>query len=80
MRGEYGGLASVLILAPTVVYVNSHGDLNPDGSPMLPRHVILTRLEMKRGGWWLIVLSQATNIVPRATARASREANRDSGQ
>jgi uncharacterized protein (TIGR02246 family) len=50
------------------VYINSHGDRNPDGSPMPPRHAILTRVEVKRGGRWLIVASQATNIVPRATA------------
>ena len=50
------------------VYANSHGDRNPDGSAMAPRHVILTRVEMKRGGQWLIVASQATNIVPRASA------------
>jgi len=54
------------------VYANSHGDRNPDGSPMSPRRVILTRVEMKRGGKWLIVASQATNIVPRASAQARR--------
>jgi len=62
------------------VYVNSHGDRNPDGSLMPPRRVILTRVEVKRQGQWLIVASQATNIVPRATARTSREANRNLGQ
>jgi uncharacterized protein (TIGR02246 family) len=50
------------------VYVNSHGDRNPDGSPMAARRVILTRVELKREGKWLIVASQATNIVPRAAA------------
>lgn len=50
------------------VYVNSHGDRNADGSPMAPRRVILTRVEVKRVGKWLIVASQATNIVPRASA------------
>jgi uncharacterized protein (TIGR02246 family) len=50
------------------VYINSHGDRNPDGTPMAPRHAILTRVEVKRDGRWLIVASQATNIVPRATA------------
>jgi len=54
------------------VYANSHGDRNPDGSLMAPRRVILTRVEMKHGGKWLIVASQATNIVPRASARAER--------
>jgi uncharacterized protein (TIGR02246 family) len=62
------------------VYVNSHGDRNPDGSLMAPRRVILTRVEVKRQGQWLIVASQATNIVPRATARTSSEANRYLGQ
>jgi uncharacterized protein (TIGR02246 family) len=55
-------------IAVVHVYVNSHGDRNPDGSPMAPRRVILTRVEVRRGGQWLIVASQATNIVPRANA------------
>jgi len=63
----------VRFLTPDVaivhVHVNSHGDRNPDGSPMAPRRVILTRVEVKRDGKWLIVASQATNIVPRATAQ-----------
>jgi uncharacterized protein (TIGR02246 family) len=50
------------------VYINSHGDRNPDGTAMPPRHAILTRIEVKREGRWLIVASQATNVVPRATA------------
>jgi len=54
------------------VYANSHGDRNPDGSPMAPRRVILSRVEVKHGGKWLIVSSQATNIVPRASAWAHR--------
>jgi len=62
------------------VYVNSHGDRNPDGSPMVPRRVILTRVEVKRGGQWLIVASQATNIVPRASAVAIRDEHRNSGE
>jgi uncharacterized protein (TIGR02246 family) len=61
-------------IAVVHVYVNSHGDRNPDGTQMAPRHVILTRVEVKRQGQWLIVASQATNIVPRSTARARREA------
>ena len=61
------------------VYANSHGDRNPDGSPMDPRRVILTRVEMKRGGKWLIVASQATNIVPRASAQLGRS-NQASGE
>lgn len=62
------------------VYVNSHGDRNPDGSPMAPRRVILTRVEMKRGGEWLIVASQATNIAPRATAEARDRSRPSTGQ
>jgi uncharacterized protein (TIGR02246 family) len=62
------------------VYVNSHGDRNPDGSPMAPRRVILTRVEVKRDGKWLIVASQATNIVPRATAQATGVAEKSAGE
>ncbi|HTR46447.1 MAG TPA: SgcJ/EcaC family oxidoreductase [Verrucomicrobiae bacterium] len=62
------------------VYVNSHGDRNPDGSAMAPRHVLLTRVEMKRGGKWLIVASQATNIVPRASASAAAESKARPGE
>jgi uncharacterized protein (TIGR02246 family) len=75
---------SVRFLTPEIalvhVYVNSHGDRNPDGSPMPPRRIILTRVEVKRKGQWLIVASQATNIVPRATARADRETNPNASQ
>ena len=62
------------------VYVNSHGDRNPDGSPMAPRHVILTRVEVKRDGKWLIIASQATNILPRANAQLRAGTNEISGQ
>jgi uncharacterized protein (TIGR02246 family) len=55
-------------IAVVHVYANSRGDRNPDGSTMRPRQVILTRVEVKREGQWLIVASQATNIVPRASA------------
>jgi uncharacterized protein (TIGR02246 family) len=61
------------------VYVNSHGERNADGSSMAPRRVILTRVEVKRGGKWLIVASQATNVVPRATAQFGSGANAFSG-
>ena len=75
---------NVKFLTPEIaivhVYVNSHGDLNPDGTPMAPRRVILTRVEVKRQGRWLIVASQATNIVPRATAIVSSPASRIAGQ
>ncbi len=62
------------------VYANSHGDRNPDGSPMPARRVILTRVDVKRGGKWLIVASQATNIVPRASAQLHIPANANAGQ
>ena len=62
------------------VYVNAHGDRNPDGSPMPARHVILTRVEVKRSGRWLIVASQATNIVPRAAAMARERSMSGVGQ
>lgn len=50
------------------VHFSSHGDRKPDGSPMPPRRGIFTRVEVKRGGHWMIVASQATNIVPPPTA------------
>ena len=63
---------SVKFLTPEIaivhVLINSHGEHNPDGSLRPARHAILTRVEVKRGGQWLIVASQATNIVPRASA------------
>jgi len=75
---------NIRFLAPEIalvhVYINSHGDRNPDGSPMPPRRAILTRVEVKRGGRWLIVASQATNIVPRATAISVSAGKENSGQ
>jgi uncharacterized protein (TIGR02246 family) len=69
------GDIQIKFLTPAIalvhVYVESHGDKNPDGTAMAPRRVILTRVEVKRDGRWLILASQATNIVPRATARQS---------
>jgi uncharacterized protein (TIGR02246 family) len=63
---------SVKFLTPEIaivhVLINSHGEHNTDGSLRPARHAILTRVEVKRGGHWLIVASQATNIVPRASA------------
>jgi uncharacterized protein (TIGR02246 family) len=67
-------------IAVVHVYVNSRGDRNPDGSDMPPRHVILTRVEVKRLGQWLIVASQATNIVPRASALLSGARGGTSGR
>jgi uncharacterized protein (TIGR02246 family) len=63
---------SVKFLTPEIaivhVLINSHGEHNPDGLLRPARRAILTRVEVKRGGQWLIVASQATNIVPRASA------------
>jgi uncharacterized protein (TIGR02246 family) len=64
----------IKFLAPGIAvvhaYFNSHGDRNPDGSLMPPRHGIFTRVEVKRDGRWLVVASQATRIVPPETAVA----------
>ncbi len=62
------------------VHFSSHGDRNPDGSLMPPRRGIFTRVEVKRGGHWVIVASQATNIVPPATATIPASAKQYSGQ
>jgi uncharacterized protein (TIGR02246 family) len=74
----------VKFLTPTIaivhVYFSSSGERNPDGSPMPPRRGIFTRAEVKRNGRWLIVASQATKIVPPATALAARASNQRSGQ
>lgn len=67
-------------IAMVHVYVESHGDKNPDGSSMAPRHVILTRVDVKRGGKWFVLASQATNIVPRATAKMSQPGPGNEGQ
>jgi uncharacterized protein (TIGR02246 family) len=50
------------------VYFNSHGEKNPDGTPLPPRRGIFTRVEVKGNGEWLIAASQATKIVPPETA------------
>jgi uncharacterized protein (TIGR02246 family) len=71
-------------LAPAIaivhVYFSSSGERNPDGSPMPPRRGVFTRVEVKRDGRWLIAASQATKIVPPATAMAARTSNQRSGQ
>jgi uncharacterized protein (TIGR02246 family) len=75
---------SVKFLTPEIaivhVLINSHGEHNPDGSERPARHAILTRVEVKRDGHWLIVASQATNIVPRASAQIPRITGGDSGE
>lgn len=64
----------VRFLSPSIavvhVYFSTSGERNPDGSPRPPRRGIFTRVEEKRGGKWVIVASQATNIVPPETAVA----------
>lgn len=67
-------------IAVVHVYFNSRGERNPDGTPMPPRRGIFTRVEVKRGGQWLIVASQATNIVPRSSAVLLDSSIPDSGQ
>ena len=49
-------------------------------SPMPPRRAIYTRVEEKRDGEWLIVASQATNIVPRASAVVTDASHQNPGQ
>ena len=61
------------------VHFSSHGDRNPDGSPMPARRGIFTRVEVKRGGHWMIVASQATSIVPPATATIPSSTKQYSG-
>ena len=67
-------------IAVVHVHFSSHGDRNPDGSQMPPRRGIFTRVEVKRGGHWVIVASQATNIVPPATAMILPLAKQYSGE
>jgi len=75
---------SVKFLTPEIaivhVIINSHGEHNPDGSLRPARRAILTRVEVKRSGQWLIVASQATNIVPRASALLVGSGSDPSGQ
>ncbi|HKV05129.1 MAG TPA: SgcJ/EcaC family oxidoreductase [Candidatus Acidoferrales bacterium] len=75
---------SVKFLTPEIAIVhvltNSHGEHNPDGSLRPPRRAILTRVEVKRDGKWLIVASQATSIVPRASAALTDAARQNAGQ
>jgi uncharacterized protein (TIGR02246 family) len=75
---------TVKFLTPDIavvhVLVNSHGEHNPDGTERPARRAILSRVEVKRGGKWLIVASQATSIVPRASALVRDSANERPGQ
>lgn len=71
-------------LSPSIavvhVYFSTSGERNPDGSPRPPRRGIFTRVEVKRGGKWLIVASQATSIVPPETAAIARAPKSRAGQ
>lgn len=74
----------VRFLTPTIavvhVYFSASGERNPDGSLRAPRRGIFTRVEEKRGGQWVIVASQATNIVPPATAFVPNREHGSAGQ
>ena len=74
----------IQFLTPEIAVVHvrfsSHGDRNPDGSLMPPRRGIFTRVEVKRAGDWMIVASQATNVVPPATATIPPSTKQYSGQ
>jgi uncharacterized protein (TIGR02246 family) len=73
----------VRFLSPSIavvhVYFSTRGEHNPDGSARPPRRGIFTRVEAKRGGRWLIIASQATSIVPAATAEVPPRLNSQSG-
>ena len=49
-------------------YWNTHGERNPDGTPLPPRRGLYTRVVAKRSGRWLVVASQATEVLPPSTA------------
>lgn len=74
----------VRFLSPAIalvhVYFNTSGERNPDGSLRSPRRGIFTRVEEKRGGRWVIIASQATSIVPAATAIIPNRSNQRAGQ
>jgi uncharacterized protein (TIGR02246 family) len=74
----------VRFLSPSIavvhVYFSTSGEHNPDGSLRSPRRGIFTRVEEKRRGKWLIIASQATSIVPAATAIMPNRSNQHTGQ
>jgi len=61
---------NVRFLTPEIAlvhaYWNAHGERNPDGSPLPPRHGLNTLVEVKRDGQWIIVASHATEVAPSA--------------
>lgn len=62
---------TVKFLTPEIAlvhaYWNAHGERNPEGSPLPARHGLITRVEVKRNGQWLIVASHATEVLAPAT-------------
>lgn len=74
----------VRFLSPSIAVVHTYfstsGERNPDGSARPSRRGIFTRVEEKRGGKWLIIASQATSIVPPATAVAPDLSNSRVGE
>jgi uncharacterized protein (TIGR02246 family) len=74
----------VRFLSPSIavvhVYFSTSGERTPDGLLRPPRRGIFTRVEEKRGGKWLIIASQATSIVPAATAVVPNQSNPREGQ
>lgn len=61
---------NVKFLTPEIAlvhaYWNTHGERNPDGSPIPPRRGLYTRVEEKRDGQWIIIASHATEVLPSA--------------
>jgi uncharacterized protein (TIGR02246 family) len=55
-------------IAVVHAYWNARGERNPDGSPLPLRRGLYTRVEVKRGGQWVIVASHATEVVPPSPA------------
>jgi uncharacterized protein (TIGR02246 family) len=68
------------VIAVVHVYFRTTGERNPDGSLRPPRRGIFTRVEVKRAGRWRIVASQATSIVPPATAMLPNRSYQRAGQ
>lgn len=58
---------NVKFLTPEIAvvhaYWNVHGERNPDGSALPPRRGLYTRVVIKRSGQWLILASQATEVL-----------------
>jgi len=63
---------SVKFLTPEIAlvhaYWNARGERSSDGSPLPARHGLITRVDVKRNGQWVIVASHATEVLAPATA------------